>query len=74
MRPHRDQATVPERTGVLVIRVWLEQEAPGRLRARLIQTADPGGTPATLATAAGVAGIRDAVEAWLEQFLDRSER
>jgi hypothetical protein len=73
MRPHRDR-TVPERTGVLVIRVWLEQDEPGRLRARLIQAGDLGETPATLATAAGVAGVRDAVEAWLERFLDPSER
>jgi hypothetical protein len=73
MRPPRDRP-VPERTGVLVLRVWLEQDAPGRLRARLIQAAELGEAPTTLATAAGVAGIRDAVEAWLEEFLDSPER
>ena len=73
MSPSRDRP-VPERTGVLVLRVWLEQDAPASLQARLIQATDLGEAPTTLATAAGVAGVRDAVEAWLERFLDAPER
>jgi hypothetical protein len=65
---------VPERTGVLVIRVWLEQDGPGRLRARLLQASDPDQAPATLTTAAGAAGICAAVDAWLQRFLDPPER
>ena len=63
-----------QRTGILVVRVWLEQDAPGRLRARLTQAADLGEAPTTLATAADVPSICDAVEAWLRQFLDSPER
>jgi hypothetical protein len=69
MRPPPDPS-VPERTGILVIRVWLEQDAPGRLRARLIQAADLGEPPATLATAADVPEVCAAVETWLRRFLD----
>ena len=73
MRAPRDPAG-PERAGILVIRVWVEQDAPGQLRARLTQTGDLGETATTLAVATGVPGIRDAVEAWLGQFLEPGER
>jgi hypothetical protein len=73
MRPPRAPA-VPERTGILVIRVWVEQDDAGRLRARLTQAADLGETATTLAVATGVPGICDAVEAWLRRFLDSPER
>ncbi|HEY6706056.1 MAG TPA: hypothetical protein VJB61_00480, partial [Actinomycetota bacterium] len=62
MQPPRDSAA-PQRTGILVIRVWLEQDAPGRLRARLTQAADLGDPGTTLATASDLPGVRDAVEA-----------
>ena len=64
----------PERTGILVIRVWTEGDAPDRLRARLTQTGDLGEVTTTLAVATGVPGIRDAVEAWLRQFQEPGER
>ena len=60
----------PERTGILVIRVWTEGDAPGRLRARLTQTGDLGEAATGLATASDVRGVCDAVEAWLHGFLD----
>jgi hypothetical protein len=73
MRPFRTPA-VPERTGILVIRVWVEQDDAGRLRARLTQAADLGEPATPLAVATGVPGICDAVEAWLRRFLDSPER
>ena len=60
----------PERTGILVIRIWTEGDAPGRLRARLTQTGDLGEAATGLATASDVRGVCDAVEAWLRGFLD----
>ena len=60
----------PERTGILVIRVWTEPGAPGRLRARLTQTGDLAEAATSLATASDVRGVCDAVEAWLRGFLD----
>ena len=59
-----------ERTGILVIRVWTERDAPVQLRARLTQTGDLGEAATTLATASGVRGVCDAVEEWLREFLD----
>ena len=73
MQPPRDR-TAPQRTGILVIRVWLEQDAPGRLRARLTQAADLGDPATPLDVATGVPSICDAVEAWLRRFLDSPER
>jgi hypothetical protein len=64
----------PERTGILVIRVWTEPGAPGRLRARLTQAAGLGEPATTLATASDVPGVCDAVEAWLRAFLDPPPR
>ncbi len=64
MHAPRDRTT-PERTGILVIRVWLEQDEPGRLRA-----ADLGDPATTLAAASDVAGVCAAVEAWLRRLLD----
>jgi hypothetical protein len=73
MRPPHAPA-VPERTGILVIRVWVEQDDAGRLRARLTQAADLGDPATSLDVATGVPGICDAVEAWLRRFLDSPER
>jgi hypothetical protein len=87
MRPP-DAPAVPERTGILVIRVWVDPDdadppgdhpggppdPPGRLRARRTRAAGLSEPAATLAVTTGVAGVRDAVEAWLRQFLDAPER
>ncbi len=70
MQAPRDHSAT-ERTGILVIRVWLEQDAPGELRARLTQTGDLGEAATTLATASDVTGVCAAVEAWLRRFLDQ---
>jgi hypothetical protein len=73
MRPPQDR-TAAERTGILVVRVWLEPGTPDRLRARLTQAADLGDPATPLDVATGVPGICDAVEAWLRRFLDSPER
>jgi hypothetical protein len=73
MRPLPDRP-VPDRTGILVIRVWVEREPPGRLRARLTEAADLGDPASTLATAADVPGVCAAVEAWLRRFMDSPQR
>ena len=73
MRPLPDRPA-PERSGILVIRIWVEQEPPGRLRARLTHAADLGEPPTTLATAADMPGVCTAVEAWLRRFVDSPAR
>ena len=69
MHPPRDHSP-PERTGILVIRVWLERDAPGQLRARLTQTGNLAEAATTLATASDVRAVCEAVEAWLRRFTD----
>ena len=70
MHAPRDHHPGPERTGILVIRVWTEGDPPGRLRARLTQTGDLADPAVTLATASDVRGVCDAVETWLREFRD----
>ena len=73
MRAPRDPA-VPERTGILVIRVWVEPGQSGQLWARLTQAGDLGEPATTLAVATGAPAVRDAVERWLDQFAGAPER
>jgi hypothetical protein len=55
-----------ERTGVLVIRAWVE----GReLRARITHTRDIGGTTTAEGAAASVEEVLQAVEKWLRSFV-----
>jgi hypothetical protein len=70
MRPSRDRSD-PWPTGILIVRVWLEGDAPGQLRARLTQAADLNEAATTVVTTAERADICHAVEAWLEDFLRR---
>jgi hypothetical protein len=62
-----------ERTGVLVIRVWLEQGlAQDALRARITQTLDISVPNAVEKAASSEPEIVDAVEQWLRAFVSRS--
>jgi hypothetical protein len=62
-----------ERTGVLVIRVWLEQGLEqDALRARITQTLDISVPNAVEKAASSEPEIVDAVEQWLRAFVSRS--
>jgi hypothetical protein len=60
-------ATASERTGCIVVRVWVEGDAVAR--ARITASADLSSEMQTVATASGVDEIVAAVRAWLERFL-----
>jgi hypothetical protein len=60
-------ATANERTGVLVVRVWMEGDAP--LRARLTATDDLSAPVQEESAASGVDEIVAAVRGWLERFV-----
>ena len=63
-------ATPPQdRTGVLVIRVWLESPTSCGLRARLIRTSDVISGECETTMAATVDDLCDQVRTWLESFL-----
>ena len=58
-----------ERTGLLVIRAWIEPYGETRLRARITRAVDVGG-PEEISTVATRDEIVGAVAAWLDAFLD----
>lgn len=60
-----------ERTGVLVIRVWLEEGLEqDALRARITQTPDISSPTTTETAAASERELVAAVEKWLRAFVD----
>jgi hypothetical protein len=58
----------PTRTGVLLIRVWLEEEPPV-LRARITRKRDATARRATVTFTADAAVVTGEVQAWLAEFL-----
>jgi len=58
---------VPEQTGVLVIRVWVEGESP-RLRARITRTSDVTRRDEVSSVASSVDEIKVVVHTWLSEF------
>jgi hypothetical protein len=65
--------TAEQRTGVLVVRAWIEEtlgEAP--LRARITQTLDVESGAKVETTAASREEILRAVEEWLDAFAGRA--
>jgi hypothetical protein len=60
-----------ERTGLLVIRAWIEAYGETRLRARITRVVDVCG-PEEISTVATREEIAGAVSEWLDAFLDGS--
>ncbi len=58
-----------DRTAVLVLRVWVVQEEPRQLRARVLHAKNADDEPASVATAGSVEDICAAVREWLDHFL-----
>lgn len=53
---------------MIVVRVWIERDAPKPLRARITTSSDLSTDEQTIAVVAGAEEIVDAVRAWLETF------
>lgn len=60
-------AGVRERTGVLVVRAWIEGD-PAQLKARITQTVDVASREPVSTTASTPDQIFAAVRRWLEEF------
>ena len=54
----------PERSGVLVVRAWIEGDPP-QLKARLTHTTDVNRHEEESATVSSVGGIHDEIDRWL---------
>lgn len=57
----------PERTGVLIVRLWIEGEPTG-LRARITRLVDISREEQIISTASSIDEIMNTVRAWLESF------
>lgn len=55
-----------ERTGMLVVRVWIERDTI--MRARITQSLDVESQEPSISLAAGVDAIRSALSSWLDAF------
>jgi hypothetical protein len=63
----------PERTGVLVLRVWVEGHTRSGVRARVTQTTDVTTSESAVVTVESVEQVCAMVRRWLESFLARAE-
>jgi hypothetical protein len=61
----------PERSGLLVVRVWVEPEQPG-LRARLTRKLNLLSTAEEVSAAGSAEEIRAQLDAFLREFLARA--
>lgn len=61
-----------ERTGVLVLRMWIEPGAEDGLRARITTSDDLGSEERTSVVAADVDEILRIVRAWVDAFVARA--
>jgi hypothetical protein len=62
----------PERTAVLVIRLWVEGEPAAGLRARVTQTLDVTKAEQVSTVTASKQEIHEIVDRWFESFLATS--
>jgi len=58
-----------DRTGILIVRLWTEENAGEGLRARITQTLDSAGHEKAIATAGTTEDIYAAVRTWVEAFV-----
>lgn len=62
----------PDRTGLLLLRLWIEGNAQDGFRARITQTLDSAGTERAVGTAGTPEDACTAVQNWVDEFVDSS--
>jgi len=60
----------PERTGILIVRMWMEPNSDEGFRARITQTFDSSQPEQASVVAATPEDIYGAVRTWVETFVD----
>lgn len=60
-----------DRTGVLIVRVWIEGSAREGFRARITQALDSASRERATATAAHPEDVYAVVRTWVEAFVDQ---
>jgi hypothetical protein len=61
-----------DRTGILIVRLWIEQNTGGGFRARITQTHDSSGRQQAMATAGNPEDLYTAVRTWVEAFVQQN--
>jgi hypothetical protein len=59
-----------DRTGFLIVRLWIEGNRRDGLRARITQTLDSTGDEHEMTTVATPEGIYEVVQTWVEAIVD----
>ena len=59
---------MPEQTGVLVVRIWVEGDHPQRLRGRITRTSDVTARDELSSVVSSVQEIKAVVHTWLSEF------
>ncbi len=60
-----------DRTGILIVRMWIEGNAHEGFRARITRTLDATGDEQGMATAATPDDIYAVVRTWVESFIEQ---
>lgn len=58
-----------DRTGILILRLWIEGNASEGFRARITQTLDSTGTERAIAAAATPEDVYAVVQPWVQAFV-----
>lgn len=66
----RMETQYSDRTGILIVRLWIEGNAREGFRARITQTLDSSGCEQATATAADPEDVYAVVRTWVEAFVD----
>jgi hypothetical protein len=59
-----------DRTGILILRLWIEGNAQEGFRARITQTLDATGPERAISTAGDPKAVYAVVQAWVEAFVN----
>jgi len=59
-----------DRTGILIVRLWMEPRPDGGLRARITHTLDSAAPDSISASAGDAEGIYALVRTWVEAFTE----
>jgi hypothetical protein len=60
----------PDRTGLLIVRLWIEGNARDGFRARITQTLDSAGTERNVAVAGTPEAVCTVVQKWVDEFVN----
>ena len=58
-----------DRTGIMIVRLWIEGNAAGGFRARITQTNDSSGLEQGMTTAGNPEDLYAVVRTWVEAFI-----